>query len=130
MPTLYLIRGLPGSGKSTLAKQLVGRDKVHIEADMWFVDVDGVYTFNPSNLRFAHEWCQDRTKLYLTSGCDVMVSNTSTTEKEVQVYQNIAKDCGAQFVSIIVENCHGSKSVHNVPDETFDKMKNRFSVKL
>ena len=48
MKELFLLRGLPGSGKSTLAKSLIG-DKTycHREADMYFVNSDGTYKFNP-----------------------------------------------------------------------------------
>jgi len=52
---LTLIRGLPGSGKSTLARKL---DAIHIEADQFFIQQNGVYLFNPKKLKAAHEWCQ------------------------------------------------------------------------
>ena len=32
--------------------------------------------------------------------------------------------------SLIVENRHGGKNVHGVPDETLEKMEQRFSIKL
>ena len=54
--TLYIVRGLPGSGKSTLAKKLCPRDAY--EADDWFVDHDGIYKFDPSQLSKAHRYCQ------------------------------------------------------------------------
>jgi adenylate kinase family enzyme len=38
---LILVRGVPGSGKSTYAKTLV--DWYAIEADQYFVRIDGVY---------------------------------------------------------------------------------------
>lgn len=130
-PTLYLIRGLPGSGKSTFANTIaMNIGASHFEADQWMLDDLGEYKFDPSKLAFAHNECQVNTKMVLNTGYNVVVSNTSTTEKEVQVYSDIAKEVGANFVSLIVENRHGNSSVHAVPEETLDAMKKRFSVKL
>ena len=94
-PTLILTRGIPGSGKSTLAALLgfMAGTPV-IEADHYFVDGEGNYNFNPSELGKAHEYCQYHCRVVLCSGSDIIVSNTSTTEKEVQVYKNIAKEFG------------------------------------
>lgn len=128
-PTLYLIRGIPGAGKSTFAKTLAGRDKLHVEADMYFESANG-YEFDAGKLKEAHEWCQDRASLYLSSNVSVVVSNTSTTEKEVAVYKSIADKYQADFVSIIVENRHGNTNVHNVPSDVIDRMRHRFSIKL
>ncbi len=127
MPTLYLIRGLPGAGKSTFAESLTGCWR--IEADMWFEYFNnGV--FDASKLKQAHEFCQNYCRGALASGVDCIVSNTSTTEAEVKTYQDIAEHCGAKFVSLIVENRHGNKSIHDVPESTMQKMRQRFSVKL
>jgi len=130
-PTLYLIRGLPGSGKSTFAKQLFDSDVIsaYFEADQYFM-LDGVYKFNPSLLGVVHNHCQESTKYILSRGDSVAVSNTSTTEKEVETYRKIAEDYNATFVSIVVENRHGGTNIHNVPEEKIEQMKNRFSIKL
>ncbi len=131
MPTLYLIRGVPGSGKSTLAQTLLDSGVVSsvLEADNYFY-VNGEYVFDASKLGYAHQYCQDWTKQYLKDGHSVAVSNTSTTEKEVAVYQQIAELTGSKFVSIIVENRHEGQNIHNVPSEKIRQMKNRFSVNL
>ncbi len=131
MPTLYLIRGLPGAGKSTFAEALMHTSEhiYHIEADMWFDYVNnGV--FDASKLKQAHEYCQHFCHGTLALGADCIVSNTSTTEAEVKTYQDIAEQYGAKFVSLIVENRHGNKSIHDVPESTMQKMRRRFSVKL
>lgn len=130
MTTLYLVRGLPGSGKSTFARQLAGRDKAHIEADMYFDALVSGYKFDPTKLGAAHAWCQNRVELYIRNGMDVVVSNTSTTEKEVAVYQAIADKYNARFVSMIIENRHGGVNVHGVPEDKLEQMKSRFTVKL
>lgn len=132
MPTLYLIRGVPGSGKSSFAQQMkqTGMVSAVFEADDYFRLSDGSYIFNANWLGTAHTQCQERTELYLLNGQDVTVSNTSTTEKEVEVYRKIAENAGANFVSIVMENRHGGENVHNVPADKVQQMKNRFSIKL
>lgn len=132
MSSLYLIRGIPGSGKSTFATQLFlsGIVQKVTEADDYFTQEDGSYVFDPKKLGAAHSQCQQKTREYLSLGYSVAVSNTSTTESEVDIYAKIAERYGAQFISIIVENRHGSSNVHNVPREALERMKQRFSVRL
>jgi len=131
-PTLYLIRGVSGAGKSTFAENLWQSGVVHrvFEADDWFYAKDGLYQFDASQLKIAHATCQANTTFLLKEGKSVAVSNTSTTEKEVAVYQQIAKECNAKFVSLIVENRNETKNVHNVPEDKIQQMKDRFNVKL
>lgn len=132
MKTLYLIRGVPGSGKSSFAQELLDCGIVQkvFEADSYFVDNYGTYIFDAKYLPQAHYICQDNTRYWLERNRSVAVSNTSTTEKEVETYAKIAEETGAKFVSIIVENRHGGTNLHNVPEEKIEQMRKRFSVKL
>lgn len=129
---LYLVRGLPGSGKSTFARTLSDHMSGHWwEADDFFYDDNFEYKFDASKLHEAHKWCHDRTSISMLFGHPVViVSNAFTTEKELQPYLQLAKDYGYNVTTLIVENRHGNASVHNVPEETMQKMRNRFSVKL
>ena len=125
---LVILRGISGAGKSTFAKTLGGK---HVEADMYFIDENGNYIFDVTKIRQAHEICQIFTKIQmLIKEKLIVVSNTFTTEKELKPYYELAEQYGYQVTSLIVENRHGGISEHNVPQETIDKMKNRFSVKL
>ena len=127
MKILIILRGLPGSGKSTFAKSIGGR---YAEADQYFME-DGEYKFDASKLKDAHLWCQSIVDSYMRNDFEkVVVSNTFTTEKELEPYLELARKYDYQVVSLIVENRHGNKSVHNVPDTTIERMKQRFSIKL
>lgn len=136
MRTLIILRGLPGSGKSSLAN-FIWSSGVIFEADKYFYDENGNYNFDASKLHAAHKWCQSEVENAMKDNLmnpqfypEIVVSNTSTTEKEMQPYIDLAKQYDYKVVSLIVENRHGNKSVHNVPDETMDKMRNRFEIKL
>lgn len=131
-PTLYLIRGVPGAGKSTFANNLFRAGIVDAIAcaDDYMVNCNGEYSFNPADLPFAHGQCYAKAKISLFRGDNVAVANTSVTEWEVEKYVKLTEECGANLVSIIVENRHGSSNVHGVPDEKIQQMKQRFSVKL
>lgn len=126
---LILIRGLPGSGKTTLAHKIINDSSiynlnfVHIEADMYFVN-DGVYTFDREKIHQAHAWCRETARILLENGQNVIVSNTFTTLKEIKPYLDLVKD--KEDLRII--HCDGKNygSIHNVPDETIQKMKDRF----
>ena len=74
MKELFLLRGLPGSGKSTFAKALTG--VYTIEADRYFMDGDE-YKFDPSKLKDAHAWCQNTTRVWMTTGVKrITIANT------------------------------------------------------
>jgi predicted kinase len=129
---LYIVRGIPGSGKSTFAKNLVGeKDYCHKEADMFFVDRDGNYNFEPSKIKDAHQWCQEEMNFLMGLGhSPVVVSNTSTQEWELQPYYELAIKHGYYVTSIIVENRHEGTNEHGVPEDKIELMRNRFEIKL
>lgn len=129
---LYIIRGLPGAGKSTFALKLANAiGAYNFEADHYHEDADGNYAWKPENVAAAHYSCQRAVRHIMTSSrADIVVSNTSTTEKELEVYLDMAKECGYSVTSLIVENRHGNESIHGVPPTIMQKMRNRFSVKL
>ena len=51
-------------------------------------------------------------------------------EWEMAEYVNLAKKNGYKVHSIVVENRHGSESIHDVPEATMQAMEDRFDIKL
>jgi predicted kinase len=123
---IILVRGIPGSGKSTFAKLICNQ---HVEADMFF-ELDGEYKFDPSKLKQAHEWCKNKAEGWMKNGYNVAVSNTFSQDWEMQPYFELAEKYGYMVHSLIKENRHEGKNVHNVPEEKLEQMKNRFELKL
>jgi predicted kinase len=62
----------------------------------------------------------------------VIVSNTFTTEEQMQPYLDLAKEYKYRVVSLIIENRHSGKSIHDVPEETLIQMESKLrnSIKL
>ena len=123
---LIAIRGLPGSGKSEFAKYL-GLN--FFEADQYFENFnDGIFDFKL--IKKAHQFCYKNIEKELILGNSVVVSNTMTTENEVKEYQDLAAKYKARFVSLVLENRHKGKSIHDVPKSSIEQMRNRFSIRL
>lgn len=124
---LIIVRGIPGSGKTTFAGII---SKAICSADDWFMR-DGKYTWKPENVGTAHAWSQRKCRRFMKANVErIVVANTSTTEREMKPYMDLARQFGYKVFSIIVETRHGNKSVHNVPEESLEKMRARFSIKL
>ena len=144
MKRLILIRGVSGSGKSTLADELeslyisyfdsIDSDNTvaRVEADMfWYLDDEDVYAFDASKLGEAHQWCKETVLDYIDNDVDyIIVSNTFTTEKELEPYLVLAKDYGYIVTSLVVENRHGNTDVHNVPENIKQKQATRLKNNL
>jgi len=123
---LFLLRGLPGSGKSTLAKSI---GAFNVEADQFFIE-DGIYKFDVTKLKWAHELCRMECERAMKDGIKLSISNTFTQEWEMQPYFDLAKKHGYRVYSLIVENRHGGVNEHGVPEDKLEIMKNRFEISL
>lgn len=137
MKTLVLVRGLPGAGKTSFIQEflwdiLSGGVELHAyAADDWQVDEHGDYDWKAERVEKCHQECQAAVEWDMAYGCNhIVVHNTLTKESEIEPYTTLAKKYGYRVVSLIVENRHGNTNVHDVPESTITKMRNRFSVKL
>lgn len=125
--SLTLIRGIPGSGKSTFAKQL--QDLLPplcfiVEADQFLTDSNGTYKYDPSLVKEAHKWCQERTNGILKLKHSVIVSNTFIRKWEMQPYLDMASKLNIPVTTIIMNN--EFKSIHDVPQSVINRMKAQF----
>lgn len=134
---MVLLRGCAGAGKSTFASH-IWVHQVICEADQFFYDEHGEYKFNGALLKEAHKWCRDKVEGMMkenetSNGVyypEIVVSNTFTQEWEMKEYFDLAEKYGYMVVSLIVENRHGGKNIHGVPEEKVEAMRKRFEIKL
>jgi predicted kinase len=124
---LIIVRGIPGCGKSEFAKILSDyictADDFHME--------DGEYKWTVERAGLAHTWCQKKCEGFMKEGFSpVVVANTSTTKKELKPYYDLAIGYKYKVFCVIVENRHGGKNIHSVPEVTVKAMVDRFDIKL
>jgi predicted ABC-type ATPase len=129
MKTLFIIRGLPGSGKSSLGEKIA--PKRSFSADDWFETSarakNKTYSevFDPSDLAYAHQRCQERVQAAMTRNfSDVAVCNTFSEQWEVEPYIKICRENG--WDTFVIECQNTFVSVHNVPKESVEAMKSRW----
>lgn len=118
---LVIIRGLPGSGKSTLAAELAEKGYTHFEADMFFMK-NGVYCYDASQIRDAHNWCKARTRSALGRGERVVVANTFTRLAEMRPYLDMCPTVR------IIEAKGCWPNMHGVPPERIQEMAQRWEA--
>jgi predicted kinase len=132
---LILLRGIPGSGKTTLGNVILSSNLSNtqdvLSADNFFINEKDEYVFDVTKLKEAHNWCQqkcaERMKLEFSK---IVVANTFTQEWEMLPYFEMAERYKYRLHTVIVENRHGNKNIHNVPDEKVLQMEKRFEIKL
>lgn len=127
---LIIIRGPQGAGKSTLASVLAPQYQAEIyEADMYFINPStGEYNWDASKIGAAHKWCQERVRSKLKEGRNVIVSNTSISKKELDVYLKIAEEEGASVWELIAWGKF--QNTHGVPEEKVQEKRKAFFLNV
>ena len=129
MNNLILVRGVSGSGKSTIAPMF--ENAVLVSTDDFFLDEYGEYIFDANSLVINHQFCQLAVRMMMQDDEKlIVVHNTFTAVWEMDAYFDLAREHGYAVHTIIVENRHGSKNVHDVPQDVVKAQKERFSVTL
>ena len=130
---LILLRGVSGAGKSTVAELFI--DAHIISTDDFFM-VDGEYQFDANSLVENHMKCtaQADKAMNIAEANDVnhtlIVHNTFTKQWEMTPYMILAKKYHYTIHTLIVENRHGSNSIHDVPADSIKAQRDRFEVIL
>ena len=132
---LILLRGIPGSGKTTLGNAILFTNQSNIQdvlsADNFFINEKGEYIFDFTKLKEAHNDCQVKCAERMRNQFSkIVVANTFTQEWEMEPYFIMAERYNYRIHTVIVENRHGNKNIHNVPEEKIEQMIKRFDVKL
>ncbi len=131
MRNLYLLRGVSGSGKTTLARTLLSLPDSSITSTDDFFMVEGEYQFDPTKLSEYHQKNQDVVEICMrVKQRNIIVHNTFTQDWEMEPYMKLSKLYGYTVHSLVVENRHGGKNSHAVPDEVISRQKERFQIKL
>ena len=145
---LILVRGLPGSGKTRLASIIASLSipecptSISTFATDDFFMANGEYKFNQGKLSDYHIRNQNAVEKQMQDAIEsgahfnlpvnalIIVHNTFTQDWEMEAYYELADTYGYTVTSIIVENHHNGKSIHNVPYDSIVHMKDRFEITL
>lgn len=119
---VFFVRGLPGSGKSTYARNIIKPDII-CEADSYFIK-DGHYNFVAEDLGKAHDQCYNEFCNAVENNKSVAVCNTFSKYWEIKRYIEFCRDKHIKFKIIKMNTIY--KSTHNVPEETIQRMKDRW----
>jgi len=129
MNNLILVRGVSGAGKSTIAPMF--KNAVLVSTDDFFLNEYGEYVFDANSLVINHQFCQLAVSMMMKDEEElIVVHNTFTADWEMDAYFDLARKHGYAVHTIIVENRHGSKNVHDVPKDIVKAQIERFSVTL
>lgn len=131
---LYIFRGVPGSGKTTVAEHMAEHlhfgDSIICCADDYHM-VNGEYKWKIENQGYAHKSCQTKCETLMKDNVPtIILANTNTTAKEMKPYETIAETYGYTVFYLVVENRHGGKDTHNVPEASLEAMSVRLKDSL
>ena len=150
---LILLRGVSGAGKSTVAElfidaTIISTDDFFIKKDWCTICDDGEpndeicnenhnkYVFDANSLVENHMKCTVKAEQVMNTAKIVnaihtlVIHNTFTKEWEMTPYLILAAKYGYTVHTLIVENRHGSDSIHDVPQTSVDAQRKRFEVIL
>lgn len=138
---VIVIRGLPGCGKSAFANAVGGPpgrpqfnglvDAVLVSEDDFFVLNGVLYEFVPERRYTAMGDMIDRAIVAMRQGIPRVIVHTCALKiEELSGIYRAAEELGYKVYSLVLENRHGGKSVHNVKPEDYEWMRKHMEVRL
>jgi predicted kinase len=143
MVDVIILRGIPGAGKSTWAKEYAASSNTPViicSADDYFVNENGEYKFDATQLQAAHSYCKNKFAKYLYEfaddqdrGATIIVDNTNTRISEFSYYMHLAQRNNAHVTVrrfIVDPEVAYSRGVHKVPYDIVVKMFKRMKQQI
>lgn len=114
---VIILRGVAGAGKSAFANLIVDPCCVCC-ADDYLYDSDGVYMYTSDRAQTAHEKCKSLFDEALIDPLitNIVVANTNTDKARYSYYEDAARKAGIRVTFVVLENRHGNRDIHSVPD--------------
>lgn len=132
---LIVLRGLPGSGKSTFANFY--KNNLHPELSSIICSADSFlyenneYIWTKERVIKAHEKCFQLAEESMINNINIIIlDNTNIKSSDYKYYRKIARKYNYEYVSLIIENIHNTKSIHNVNKETLNNQRKNFTINL
>lgn len=135
MTEALITMAIPGAGKTTFVEERYKESfYYHCSADKFFINLDGVYEFNPSLLGKAHGQClKDFIAGCSSATAPVVCDNTNTTIAEVAPYIAVAQ-AYEMNIKVVHFDCPpeiaAKRNQHGVPEEHVKRMHNRLQGTL
>lgn len=125
-PKLTILRGLPGTGKSTFARLLATiLGVLHVEKDMLCMK-NGNYYWEKEQKEKNKNNFLNVVETIMAMECDIIVSGTFTTKKELEPILELAQRYGFEVEIKTTKKEYAVRSIHDVPEETIKKMRDEW----
>jgi 2',3'-cyclic-nucleotide 3'-phosphodiesterase/NEDD4-binding protein 2 len=127
---LIILKGVSGAGKTTFCDLIAG-PKVVICADDFFYE-EGVYQFDGNYIGQAHAECRAKFDRWLNDDVitNIIISNTNTKPSDYKYYVDQANAKGLRITYVVLENRHGNKNVHDVPEHVLERQEQNIRQNL
>lgn len=123
---LYVMRGVPGAGKSTFLSKIQYPPVTVCSADHHFIQADGSYVFDGTQLSVAHGNCFRQFSNLLEAGTSPLaVDNTNRNWKAMARYVEAGLAAGYDVEVVDLQTPYmvaAARNVHGVPEESVLRM--------
>lgn len=125
-PKLFVMRGVPGAGKSTFLDQMRHPPVTVCSADHHFIQADGTYMFDATQLPVAHGDCFRKfSNLLEAKTSPLAVDNTNRNWKAMGRYVEAGLAAGYDVEVVDLQTPYkvaAARNVHGVPEAAVLKM--------